>query len=159
MIPLVIIGAIAVAPILLALIFRVHGLFLFLSVCIGYFLQFSLSDDVDLALAAIVKGSNSMMIAQFTLLLVPIVLTLFLLRKTAGKGMLLQIAPLILTGCFLAVIALPLLPSGMEQSIYDSPYGSNIKGAQDLVIAAAVVSNLLLMWALFKQGHEKGKHH
>lgn len=159
MIPLMIIGAIALVPVLLALVFRVNALFLFMSISAGYFLQFALSDDVDLALATIVRGSNSMIIARFVLLALPIVLTLLLLRKTAGKGVLLQIAPLILSGLLLAVITLPLLPPGTEQAIYDSPYGSNIKGAQDLVLAAAAVSNLLLMWALFKHGHEKGRHH
>lgn len=159
MIPLGIIGAVALVPVLLALVFRVNALFVFASICMGYFLQFALSDDVDLALATIIRGSNSMIIARFALLALPIVLTLFLLRKTAGKGTLLQIAPLILSGCLLAVITLPLLPPGTEQAIYDSPYGGNIKGAQDLVLAAAAVSNLLLMWALFKHGHEKGKHH
>ncbi len=159
MIPLIVIGAIALVPVLLALIFRVHALFVFVSVCVGYFLQFALSDDVDLALAAIVKGSNSVVVARLVLLALPIVLTILLLRKSAGKSALIQIAPLVLTGCFVAVIALPLLPPGMEQSIYNTHYGGNIKGAQDLVLAAAVVSNLLLMWALFKTSHEKGKHH
>lgn len=159
MIPLIIIGAVAIVPVLLALIFRVNALFVFVGICVGYFLQFSLSDDVDLVVATIVKGSNSMIIASLALLAVPILLTLFFLRKTAGKGVLLQIAPLLLSGCLLAVITLPLLPTGMEQAIYDSAYGSNIKGAQDLILAAAAVSNLLLMWTLHKNGHEKGRHH
>lgn len=159
MIPLIVIGAIALVPVLLALIFRVNALFLFTSIGIGYFLQFALSDDVDLALATIIRGSNSMIIARFALLALPIILTLILLRKTAGKSLLLQLSPLLLSGCLLAVITLPLLPPGMEQAIYDSPYGGNIKGAQDLILAAAAVSNLLLMWALFKHGQEKGKHH
>lgn len=159
MLPLIIIGAIVLIPVLLALIFRVHALFLFVGVCVGYFLQFSLSDDVDLALATIIKGSDSVVVARLVLLALPVLLTLFLLRKTAGKSALLQFAPLVLTGCLLAVIALPLLPSATEQAIYDSAYGSNIKGAQDLVLAAASVSNMILMWALFKQGADHKKHH
>ncbi len=158
MIPLIVIGAVALAPILLALIFRTHALYLFASICTGFFLQFALSDDVDLALATIIRGSNSMVIARLVLLGLPIVLTLFILRKTAGKSLLFQLMPLIFSGLFLAAITLPLLPSGTEQAIYDSAYGGNIRGAQDLVIAAAVVSNLVLMWTLFKH-HGKGKHH
>lgn len=159
MIPLAIIGAVALVPVLLALIFRVHALHVFVSVAVGYFLQFSLSDDVDLALATIVRGSDSMMVARFVLLGLPIILTLFLLRKTAGKSQLFQFVPLILSGLLLAAIVLPILPQSLEQAVYDAPYGSNIKGAQDLIWAAAAVSNLLLMWALFKQSGDHKKHH
>lgn len=159
MLPLFIIGAVALAPILLALIFRTHATYLFISMCVGYFLQFALSDDVDLALATIIRGSNSMVIARFVLLALPIALTLFILRKTAGKSVLFQFIPLIFTGLFLAAITLPLMPTGTEQAIYESPYGANIRGAQDLVITAAVISNLLLMWSLFKHHGRKAKHH
>lgn len=159
MVPLIVIGAIVLVPVLLALIFRVNAVFVFVSVCVGYFLQFALSDDVDLALAAIVKGSNSMVFARFVLLLLPVVLTIFLMRRTAGRSALLQIVPLILSGLLLGALALPLLPPNMEQGVYDSAYGGNIRGAQDLVVAVAAISNLLLIFALFKQKHEKRKHH
>lgn len=159
MLPLIIIGAIVLVPVLFALIFRTHALYLFTSISVGYFLQFALSDDVDLALATIIKGSNSMVIARFVLLGLPILLTLFVLRKTAGRSLLFQLGPLIFSGLFLAAITLPLLPPEMEQAIYDSAYGGNIRGAQDLVIAAAVLSNMVLMWTLFKQHHGKRKHH
>ena len=153
-----IIGAVAFVPVILALIFRLHALYLFVSICVGYFLQFALSDDVDLAFAAIIRGSNSMTIARLVLLGIPVILTLFLLRKTAGRSQLFQLVPLLFSGLLLAAITLPLLPPETEQAIFDSAYGSNIRGAQDLVMSAAVVSNLLLMWGLFKH-HAKGKHH
>lgn len=159
MIPLIIIGALAFVPVLLALIFRVNAVFLFVSACIGYFLQFALSDDVDLALAVIIRGSNAVIVAQLTLFLVPILLTLFFLKKSAGRIQLFQLAPLVMTGLFIAVLALPLLPPVTQQAIYDSAYGGNIKGAQDLVIAAASVSNLLLVWSMFKHGKAHGRHH
>lgn len=159
MIPLIIIGGVALLPILLGLVFRVHALYVFVSICVGYFLQFALSDDVDLALATIIRGSNSILVARFVLLGLPIVLTMFFLRRTAGKGMLFQLVPLILSGLLLAAIVLPLLPPGTEQAVYDSPYGGNIKGAQDLVLAAAAVSNLLMTWILFKQHGDHKKHH
>ncbi len=159
MVPLIVISALTFVPVLLALIFRVNALFIFVAVCAGYFLQFALSDDVDLAIATIIKGSNSLLITQFTLLLLPVLITLFVLRKSTGKGVLFQFIPLLLSGLFIGVLSLPLLPIGMEQAIYDSPYGANIKGAQDLIISAAVVSNLLLMWSVFKSHHTKSRHH
>lgn len=159
MFPLIIIGAIAIVPVLLALFLRVNAVFVFISIAIGYFLQFALSDDIDLVIATLIKGSNSMVVAQLVLLLAPVILTLFIMRKSIGKSPLFQLLPLVFSGLFLATVALPLLPEATEKSIYASAYGSNIKGAQDLVIAVAVVSNLLLMWSLFKHHAARGKHH
>lgn len=152
-------AALIAGPILLTLIFRVNALYTFISIGVGYLLQLALSDDVDLALAAIIKGSNSIVFAQFILLITPIVLTMFVLKKTASRTFLLQIVPLLLSGLLLAALSLSLLPPAIEQAIYDLPYGSSIRGAQDLVIAAAAISNLLLMWSLFKHPTEHRKHH
>ncbi len=159
MIPLIVFAAIVAVPVLLALILRVNALFVFMSIASGYFLQFALSDDVDLALATIIRGSNSIVTARLVLLGVPILLTLFLLRKTAGRSQLFQLLPLIFSGMLLGALALPLLPVAFEQDIYSSQFGSGIKQSQDLVVAAAAVSNLVLAWTLHKPKKDHRKHH
>lgn len=159
MIPLIIIGSIVALPILLALILRVNALYVYLSICIGYFLQSTLSDDVDLALATIIRGSDSMIIARLTLLALPVLITFFILRKTQGKSFIFQFVPLILSGLFLAVLALPLLPTALEQDIYASQFGEGIRRSQDLIVATASVSNLALAFILFKHKPPHGKHH
>lgn len=159
MIPLIIISSIVALPILLALILRVNALFVYLSICTGYFLQSTLSDDVDLALAAIIRGSDSMVIARLTLLALPVLTTLFILRKTQGKSFIFQLVPVVLSGLFLAVITLPILPAALEQDIYSSQFGEGIRRSQDLIVAATAVSNLLLTFVLFKHKQPHGKHH
>ena len=157
--PLIIIGGIVVVPILLALILRVQALYVYFSICVGYFLQLTLSDDVDLVLATIIKGSDSMVIARLVLLALPILVTLFVLRKTQGKSFIFQLIPLILSGLFVAVLALPLLPTTVEQDIYGSQFGEGIRRSQDLIVAAASVSNLALAFMLFKHKQPHSKHH
>jgi hypothetical protein len=158
MIPLIVFGAIVAAPVLLAMVFRVNAVYIFLGICAGYLLQMALSDSVDLALAAIIHGSNSVVAARAGLMAIPIILTLFLLRKTQGKSFLLQIIPLIFSGMLLGSLLLPLLSPGFSQSVYGSTYGGSIRQSSDLITAVAVVSNLVLAWTLFKpKGH--GKHH
>lgn len=159
MIPLVVIGAIVVVPILLALVFRVHAVYVFLGICAGYLLQMALSDDVDLAFATIIHGSNTIVAARLTLLGLPVLLSIFVLRKTQGRSFIFQLVPLIFSGMLLGALALPLLPPGMEQDIYNAQYGSGIKQSQDLVIAAAAISNLVLAWMLFKKPKDHRKHH
>jgi hypothetical protein len=158
MVPLIILAALVVLPVLLALIFRVHAVFVFLSICVGYFLQLAISDDVDLALATIIRGSNTVVIARLVLLLLPVALTLFMLRKSRGKSLVFQLAPLVLSGLFLASLALPLLSPDLEQSVYDLQYGKGIKQSTDLIMAAAVVGNLVLAWVLFKSKRDHRKH-
>ncbi len=159
MIPLIVLGALVALPVLLALILRVNALFVFLSIGAGYFLQFALSDDVDLAFATVIRGSNSIVVARLVLLFLPLLLTLFLTRKSQGKSLILQIVPLIFSALLLVTITLPLLPPGTEGAIYDTPYGNNLRQAGDLIMSVAVVSNLVLLWMLHKPAKSHGKHH
>lgn len=158
MIPLIVIGAIVFLPVLLALILRVNAVFVFLSIAAGYFLQYALSDDVDLVIATIVQGSNAIVAAQLILLCAPVFVTLLLLRRTQGKSLVFQLVPLVFSGMLLAALALPLLPTDMAQQVYDTAYGNGIKQSQDLVIAAAAVSNLSLAYVVFKHKDRHGKH-
>lgn len=157
--PLIVVGAIVIVPVLLAVLLRVHAVFMFMSVAVGYFLQLALSDDVDLAMATIIRGSNSIVAARLILLALPVLLTLFVLRKTAGRSQLFQFIPLVFSGLLLGALALPLLPAALEQQVYSAQFGSGIKQSQDLVIAAAAVSNLVLTWSLYKKPKDHRKHH
>lgn len=159
MIPLTVLAAIVIAPVLLALLFRVNALYIFLSVCAGYFLQSALSDDIDLALATIIQGSNSVVAARLSLLFIPVLLTIFILKKTQGKSVLLQIVPLVLSTLLLGTLSLPLLPPGMDTQIYSTEYGSTIRSSGDLIIATAVVSNLALLYTLKRKKEKHSKHH
>lgn len=157
MIPLTVTAAVALLPVLLGLIFRVHAFHVFASIGSGYLLQFALSDDVDLAMATVVQGSNAIIAAQLVLLFLPVLLTLFFLRRTQGKSFVFQFVPLIFSGLLLATLFLPLTTPAFIEAVHGSEYGTGIKGAQDLIIAGAVISNLLGM--LFKAPKSHGKHH
>lgn len=159
MIPLIIFAIIVGAPVLLALLFRVNAVYMFMSVAAGYLLQMSLSDSVDLLVATFIPRSNSLVIARVALFVVPILLTLFLLRKTIGRSLIFQIIPLIFSGMTLGVLLLPLLTPGFSQSVYDSQYGGSIRSSSDLVTAIAVASNMILAYMLFKSRANHKKHH
>jgi hypothetical protein len=159
MFPLIVFGAIVAAPVLLALIMRVNAVFIFLSICAGYLLQMALSDSVDLLVATFLRGSNSLVIARVALFVLPILLTLFLLRKTMGRSLIFQITPLIFSGMMLGVLLLPLLTPGFSQSVYNSQYGGSIRSSSDLITAIAVASNMILAYMLFKGQPKHKKHH
>jgi hypothetical protein len=157
MLPLILFGTIIGAPVLLALLFRVNAVFVFMSICAGYLLQMSMGASVDLTVAMFVKGSNTLVIARLILLALPIVLTMFFLRKTIGRSLVFQIVPLIFSGMLLGALVLPLLPDTFTQNVYSSQYGSSIRSSSDLVTAVAVATNIILAFMLFKNnsGHKK----
>lgn len=159
MIPLILTAVVAAFPFVFGLLFRVHAVHIFSAIAGGYLLQYALSDDFDLAFATVIQGSNAIVVSQIVLLLLPVVLTIFFLRRTQGNSLLFQFVPLVFSGMLLATLMLPLTPPEFMNSVYESEYGSGIKGSQDLVIAGAVISNMLAGWMLYKSPKSHKKHH
>lgn len=158
MLPQIILAVIVVLPIILGLVLRVHALYLFVSVCLGYLLQMSLGESIDLLIAMFIKGSDSLLIARLVLFILPVLLVLILLRRTVGKGIMLQLVPLVSTGAMFAVMLLQLLPSDISQQVISSEYGSVLSTSSDLTIALASGLNLIMMIILFKQSKDHKKH-
>lgn len=144
---------------LLALLLRVNGVFLFLSVAAGNLLVMSVADDADLALGMAVSADTTT-IARFSLQLAPVLLTLLFLRKTMPRSkMLIHLLPVIATGLMLAVFVLPFLSPDTRGQVYDSAYGETIDSAQDVVIGVASLLTLLLAWFSYRnKDGKRGKH-
>lgn len=162
MIPIVLFAVIAGLPVLNALILRVSAIFLFASIAIGNLLVLYLSDDVVLALNAFSKDKNIPMTVQLILLLLPMVLTLFFLRKSMPRTkILLHVLPLIGCGLSVAVLVLPILPSELQGQIFGMPSGDIFKNSQDLIVSVTAVMVLMLMWHTYKPRDDKHhkKHH
>ncbi len=162
MTPLLIIAVITLLPVVLALVLGVNSVFLFLSVVVGTLLQAHLTDSVSLALSSFVRSGQTDTIAAIGLLVLPVVLTLIILRKSAKMSTLvLQLAPIVFTGLVFGYAVLGQLSGSFQDQVYTSQFGGNIKQASDVVIATAAVLNLLLAWSLYRRKHDPkhSKHH
>ncbi len=159
--PLVFLGLLVGLPFVLALIFRVHALFIFISLLAGNVLVYFLGDDAGLVAAMVSKSSTAPLVAKGVLLLLPVVLTFVFLRRTLSVSKIaFTIVPLLATCMSIAVLAVPLLTTDLQQQVFGSPSGNILKQAQDDIIGVAVISNLLLMWLTFrKTAHHGKKHH
>lgn len=158
MTPLIILGLVAGIPIVLALVFRVNAVFLFLSVAAGRLMVMSVSDDADLALGMALSSADTGLIAKLGLQLAPVAFTLLFLRKTIPMHKLaLHLVPIITTGLALAALTIPLLPQDMSQQILDSSYGHTIEAANDAVIGLATLLTLLLAWFSYRNIEKHGK--
>lgn len=152
---LIILALIAGIPVLLALLLRVSGVFLFLSLASGNLLLLYLGDDAGLASSMLVRGQNSYMIAQLVLLVLPIVLSLFLLKRTLPKAKILLHLPLLATtGLALATLALPLFDSNTQAKVFATQYGGMLRDYQDVIIGSAAVLALLVMWFTYRHKTE-----
>lgn len=158
MLPQIILAVIVVLPVILGLALRVHALYLFVGVCVGYMLQMSLAESVDLLVAMFIKGSDSLLIAKLVLFALPVLLIFLFLRKTVGKGAMLQLIPLVSTGIMLSVFLLQLLPPKISQQVMSSEYGGILSTSSDLSIAISSGLNLILMIILFKHSKDHKKH-
>ena len=160
MTPLIIMAVAAGLPVLLAIVLRVSALFLYLSLAAGFLLLQFLGDDAGLAARVFVRGPNVPMIAQFTLLFLPVVLTfLFMRRSMPASKLLFHIVPLIAISLAGVVITLPLLASPVQQQIFANQYGNVLKNSQDIAVGIASILTLLLMWATYRHKEsKKGKH-
>lgn len=155
---LILLAAIAGVPVLLALLLRVSGVFLFLSVVSGNLLVLYLGDDAGLALGMMTRGKNTNVIAQFILLLLPVILSLFLLKKTLPKSKILLHAPLLAAaGLALASLALPIFDGNTQAKVFATQYGSMLRDYQDVIIGSAAILALLIMWLTYR--HKGDKKH
>lgn len=155
-------GALVAVPLLLALALRVSSVYLFASVAAGGMLSRYLSDDASFVIKTLVKKQDPTMIMQIGLLLVPVVLTLFLLRKTLQPArIVLEFLPLLASVGMLVVILLPLLPATFSNQISATPYGKILHNSQDVVIGVAILLNLSLLWLMHRAKSAEGhrKHH
>lgn len=160
---MVIIVLLVVLPIVIALLRRVNSVLLFASLMAGSLLVRFLGDDIGLAANAFIRGPQGPLYVQLAVLLLPVVFTLLLLKNSISTAKLpIHFWPLILTGLSIAVLALPLFPSNLQAEIFKTQPGNFLRVAQDDILGAAVIFNLLLMWFSFrvKSGKEHhGKHH
>lgn len=155
---LIILAAIAGVPVLLALFLRVSAVFMFTSIAAGSLLVTYLGDDAGLAMRLMVRGPNTNIFAQLGLLLLPVVLTLLLLKRTMPKTkLLLHFPALAASSAALAALALPYLDSNAQEKIYANQYGNMLLESQDVVVGAAAILVLLLMWMTYR--HKEDKKH
>jgi hypothetical protein len=158
--PLIVLGVLAGAPLALALVLRVSAVYMFASVAAGGLLVEYLSDDVVLAADTFLKNKDPQLVVHLTLLFLPVALTLFFLRKTLKSSrFLLEFVPLVASVAMLVVLAMPQLPKNLHNDILTTPYGKLVDQSEHVVIGAAALLNLGLMWLFGRKGPEGHSGH
>lgn len=157
--PLFVLAGLIGLPLVLSVFLRVKPLYLFVSIVTGYFWVEFLGETAEIAFSSLLKVSNPEVVINVGLLLIPVVLTLFIMRKTLSTAALpFQFFLLAADSLLLATFLLPLLTSGVQGSVYGTEVGDTMRSAYDVVIAGVAGLHLLVMLVMRPKVHGKGKH-
>lgn len=150
----------AAVPLILITIFRVKPLYVFVSVITGYFWSEFLGESAGLIVGSMVRNENADFVTQIGLLLLPVVLTLLIMKKTLSTNALpFQFFLLVANSVLLITFLLPLLPPGQQGAIYQTNAGNSLRQSHDVLIAGIVGMHVLFMWIMRpQQPHAKKKH-
>ncbi len=156
--PNIVLALLVGIPLLLAIIRRVKPLYLFVAIVTGYFWVEFLGSSAALIVSSMIKSSNSDIVTNIALLLIPLFFTLLFMRKTLSTSALpFQFVLLIADSILLATFMVPVLSAGTQGAIYHTGIGNVFRQSHDLVIAAIAGLHLLVMFIMRPKLHTK-KH-
>lgn len=148
-------------PVLVILLLRSDAPVVFLSLCAGALLVQYAGGDTQLASKA---AANSNVVVeqyfQLGLLLAPVVLTTFLLRKTMKPGnFIFSLLPAIGVGLVGVLLAVPLLPNAVSDAITKTSGWAMLQENKEVVVAASIVASLVALWVAHLSAKAAKKRH
>lgn len=155
---MIILGLLMVIPAAITLILSSNGALVFLALCEGLIIDQTLGNDAINAFKMFFPKAGSVQEStlHLILLLLPAVLTIiFLRRQMAGAKMLFNIAPAVLTGATVALLAVPLLPGGIQAEVKQAWLWSGMEPFKGVIIGSGALISLLLIWTSHKKHHHR----
>lgn len=156
--PLILLALAVGLPLVLSVLLRVKPLYLFVSVVTGYFWAEFLGESAELTLRSFIHISHPDVVIRVVLLLIPLALTIVLMRKTLSINALpFQFILLVANSLLLATLLIPLLTPGTQSALYQTNAGSIFRQSHDVAIAAIAGLHLLVMYIMRPKHHSKHK--
>lgn len=155
---LLILSGIVAALWLAIVILRVPAFAAFFSLLVGQLLSAEASKDAY-EFAGWLVGVSELRYVQLSLLLLPFILTLLILRGRRAKSKLaLDIIPALFAAVVTAILAYPLIPNG--EAFVEMATNDQIERYKTVLLIAASVSGLLSAWTSYpKTSGKHGKRH
>lgn len=162
MVATIALGLLVGVPLILFTVLRIKPLYLFTSVMTGYVWVQFLGEPAELMLQSLTGLQNADVVARIVLLLLPLCLTLVLMRRSLASGALaFQFFLLVANALLVAVLIMQNLPSETRNDLYATEAGNTLRQANDVVIAGVAGLHVLVMWIMRPKnhdGHHKKKH-
>lgn len=148
MVSVAILSGLILLPLVLVLVLRAHGAIVFMSLCLGSVLMAYASPDVTDFLTEFFSVSllETEQWVKLGLLTLPVLLTLLFTRKTiTGGKQLFNFLPALTTGMLLALLAMPLFPSGVQQTIEGNDAWNTLSNLQTAVLLGGSFFSLVFI--------------
>lgn len=145
------------APALLVLLLRSNAAVVFLSLCAGAVLVQFAGNEAGLVGSAI--GNNSDVVNQyfqFALLVLPAVLSaIFTAKSMSGPKTFFNVLPAIALGIVGVILAVPLLPSGPQDTITSLNGWTLLMNSKEFVVVVGVFVSLASFWMVHPRHHRR----
>jgi membrane protease YdiL (CAAX protease family) len=161
---LIILGALALVPLLAILLLRVNGAIAFMSLCVGSVLVSYTSPDVTSVVSSL-NPRHTLQTNQWVqlgLLVIPFLLTILFTRGSVHGGKrFTNVLPALASGLLFALLITPLLSSGVQHQLEHQTAWRQLSNAQTAVVLGGAAFSLLFL--LFthrtRKPDEAGKKH
>lgn len=155
--PDIVLAALVLGPAVITYFLKSNAALGFLALCAGFVLSTSVIGDLKHLLSETnLSVTNDTL--GIALLVLPLLLTLLLSRKSHAKGLALyaNLIAALLSGGLLALSAGPLINSTVSFNVLDSSFWTQLEKYQSAIIGAGALISLLLVW--LGTGHHAKKH-
>lgn len=143
-------------PLLIGVLFRVNASHVFFSLMAGELLGRYFGHDIDIRTQPIIENSLFHGFGEVALILLPMFITAFFLRKSVSTSRLLLHVPLlIITGVICGAFVFPVLPDVIQSDISKTLLGGWIVELNRIIVGVMVLLQLVALWLFTKK--EKSK--
>lgn len=164
---LIVLGALALVPVLLIAFLRANAAIAFMGLCVGSVLVNYTSSDVTSFVTSFSPAKSVLSTNQWVqlgLLTLPFLLTLLFTRKSVnGSKQFFNFLPAVSAGLLFALLATPLMSASLQRSIKDQPIYHQLSNLQTIIVFAGAFLSLMFILsthrALRRAEHKHGKKH
>lgn len=159
--PVVIVGIIALAPVVVLTLFRVNAATAFLALCLGSVLGSFVAKDMISSLRGYIPPNSPFTESFITLMLLwlPVVLVvLFMARTIAPKQRMLNLVPALAVGLMGVLLSVPYLTPATQAFVQSHDAWRFVEEHQALVVGGGALVSILFL-RLRRSGKDEAKQH
>jgi hypothetical protein len=145
----VLLAVLILLPAVLTYFLKSNAALSFLALCGGFAVITLSGSDIQHLIGQTKITSLTSNNIDLALLIVPLLFSLFFtFRSVSSKnGRLFSIVPALCAGGLLAIVAAPMLSSGLQADVTDSKFWHDLQNIQSYVVGVGLLASLLLLWS------------
>ena len=160
--PMVIIGIIALTPVVLLTLLRASAATAFLALALGSLLGEYVAKDVVQLLRGYIAPNSQVTesVASLALLWLPVILVaIFMARTISSKQRLANLLPAIAVGSLGVLLSVPFLTPAVQTAVQTSDIWKQLVAYQAAIVGAGTLISLVMLRMRNKAEEKHGKHH